>query len=363
MGEWLTPYFSIFLYFLVLALNSKRNRYYYLASMFMGLMAGLALNSRPLELIWPGVAAIYLIVIFFKEKSFLKLLYCGLISIAFMGLVSCVFIIIAYNGGYLSEMYASIFADNGLYIFKGGLTHISHTDFYLCLLVVAIVITVSIVIFRYEIHHKSRFDYAFLLFFLTLGGVIIILPVARYFSYFYSFISIFPLLISYFFYNYSPEKEKKRFFANLSMLAFLIILSITVAICEPIIYYSNVLDDFSYTKDMTLSLAIKETIPEEDRKTQGAVLSIDCNTSVYLYGEITAGYKYFNNQSWWGLSIEEPIKETQALLASDARPKWIIMLNTEGVGTYTNFLPYILEHYSLKYESPYRNTFNIYLAN
>lgn len=363
MGEWLTPYLAIFLYFFILAKHRGKTHFYYLAAIFMGLMAGFSLNSRPLECLWSGCAAIYLSIIFIKERKFLPLFYCALISIFAMGIVIGAFSLIAYNGGYLQEMYSALFESNFAYVFKGGLTNLGLTDFVSCLLIALFLITISILVYVYEIRHKTPSDYAFFLFFMSLLPTVMLLPIARFYSYFYSFFPIYALSFAYFFHELKFKKAKTSLLLNRIVIGALSLSCLVVAIGEPILYYSNTVTAFSNKVSNELSLAIKETIPEEDAEKEDAVLAIDCNCAVYLYGGFTTTNPYFANQSWWGLSEEGIIEYTNSLLSSQKRPKWLIVANNDYNGTITNFGTAVKDNYVLQYESPYEGTFNIYLSN
>lgn len=321
-GEFLMPFIAVAQWAYTRGIAKNDRKSFFLGSFFLGFEMGLALNSRPTDIMWGGAIAIYCIVYSVRHKKGLDLVYNGLIAV--LGLAIPVVSIGAYAlfGGFLPEMIDAVYVGGFAYLKKGA------TDWLSIANRIGLLIAMLLLVLSYLALRKDRnleldvYEFPFVA---LVVAVIAYFVIARYTTYYWTALTFISAYLTLFLFTrgFSLKKAAQHLFAVPGSLALL------WAIVLSSLYYTSGVLGFSYHDSRLVEAAVL-AIPEEARSQKGEVYALNCNAAVYLVGEIEADFPYFANQSWWGISRPEVVLKTQAYLSGEGRPLYLLAGKEEG---------------------------------
>lgn len=379
-GEWLLPLTTAGIYFFIRGLNEKGGYNFYLSALFAGLEVGCAINIRPSDALWGGAIAIALACYAIRNRLYKKLLLWALPSIGSCLLVIGIIALAAYCGGYLEPMIKAL-TQNFAYV--GNQKDMAA---FILSQRIALPVVWAIGLFIYWKNRKAE-NYAVHEFFFVMLSVscLIYFVICRYFIYYWSGLSFYLLLLCYWVSLIPQAKEKKEGLWNKikatsahlrmsSLAAFLALISLGFAIAIPTCYYVSDYQGVSYQT----YLKIREdllTIPEEDRKSEGNIVGIDVNASIYAgsyinplsdLNEITVSTPYYAFQTWWAQDNPE-IGERFVAYLLEEKPKYILLDVVYGEDYTLDSIDAVIEsNYSLyqnRKASENNGRFDIYALN
>lgn len=321
-GEFLMPFIAASQFFYTRGIVKNDRKSFFIGSFFLGFEMGLALNSRPTDIMWGGAIAIYCIVYSIRHKRGIDILYNGLIAV--LGLLIPVGIITAYafSGGFFFEMIDAVYAGGFAYL-KEGAVDVQVIANRVGLAIVLVLLIVSYVFLRKD--ERLSLDVYEFPFVALVVAVIAYFVIARYTTYYWTALTFISAYLTLFLFTrrFSLKKAASHLFAVPGSLALL------WAIVLSSLYYTSGVLGFSYHDSRLVEAAVL-AIPEEARSEKGKVYALNCNAAVYLVGGIETDFPYFANQSWWGISRPEVVLKTQAYLSGDGRPLYLLAGKEEG---------------------------------
>ncbi len=321
-GEFLMPFIAASQFFYTRGIVKNDRKSFFIGSFFLGFEMGLALNSRPTDIMWGGAIAIYCIVYCLRHKRGIDILYNGLIAV--LGLLIPVGIIAAYafSDGFFFEMIDAVYAGGFAYL-KEGAVDVQVVANRVGLAIVLVLLIVSYVFLRKD--ERLSLDVYEFPFVALVVAVIAYLLIARYTTYYWTSITFLAEYLTYFLFTRRFALKK-----GASRLSFVpASLTLLWAIVLTSLYYTSGVMGFSYADSRLIEEAVL-AIPEEARNKEGEVYALNCNAAVYLMGDIETSFPYFANQSWWGISRPEVIEKTTDYLSGEDRPLYLLAGKEEG---------------------------------
>lgn len=315
-GEFLMPFIAVAQWAYTRGIVKNDRKSFFLGSFFLGFEMGLALNSRPTDIMWGGAIAIYCIVYSARHKKGLDLIYNGLIAV--LGLAIPIVSLGAYAlvGGFLPEMIDAIYVGGFAYLRKGAADWLSLANR------IGLLFAFLLLILSYRLLHKDKalnqdvYEFPFV----SLAvAMIAYFAIARYTTYYWTSLTFLSSYLAYFLFTrrWALRKEASRLCLIPASLALLWAIVLTS------LYYTSGVLGFSYHESRLIEEAVL-AIPEKARAEKGEVYALNCNAAVYIMGDIETDFPYFANQSWWGLSRPEVVSKTNAYLAGEDRPLYLL---------------------------------------
>lgn len=315
IGIWLTPFIALYYFFFVKGLKNGENIWFYFGSILLGITAGLALNSRALDMVYVWGGVIFLFVLSIKEKTWKEFFKnIGIVATSFI-LVCSIFAIITATNGYLKEMLEATIIDNFIYVGRqnGALLD----EIFMKIICVLLLTLFSIVFFAY----KNKVSDKKMNLFVFISGVSAFLPLIvliKFFSHFLASIPLMGLSIAYFIDAFPKENKvlKNTFLGVFSSLSVVLLLT-------PLVYYTVGLGDFSSKKNDLDVIALNNAIPESERN-DNEIYVIDASCAVYLYLDVVTDCKYYCNQTWWSYDNENVFDISMDYVKSHT-PKYLVV--------------------------------------
>ena len=302
-GEFLMPFIAASQFFYTRGIVKNDRKSFFIGSFFLGFEMGLALNSRPTDIMWGGAIAIYCIVYSIRHRRGTDILYNGLIAV--LGLLIPVGIITAYafSSGFFFEMIDAVYAGGFAYL-KEGAVDVQALANRVGLAIVLALLIVSYVFLRKD--ERLSLDVYEFPFVALVVAVVAYFVIARYTTYYWTSITFVAEYLTYFLFtrDFASRKGASRLAlvpASLSLLWAIVLASL---------YYTSGIMGFSYA--------------------DSRLIDLNCNAAVYLMGDIETSFPYFVNQSWWGASRPEVIEKTAAYLSGEDRPLYLLAGKEEG---------------------------------
>ena len=322
IGTWLLPFVAIYLYFYFLALKEKKDSYFIVGSIFLGIEVALSLNSRLLDAIYSYGGLVWFLMYAIKNHRMKVFWINAFAAFGSFLVVTSVFAIVALSGGYFAEMAEAALLENFIYIGRTSNFPLDQVFFRIGSGLFALI---AILCERLEKKWGADTITKNLVLTLMLSVFVPCIFLGRYLSYLTGGLPIFALSLGYFFHAIS--KGKKEIVSKMVSLSVFAIGTLLLSVLTPILYYTTGIADFSYSKNKQDETALLETIPEEER-TGKEVFAIDCSCAVYLSLDVTSEQRFYANQSWWAIDNDDVLKETIAFIKEES-PKWLIVAKDE----------------------------------
>lgn len=357
-GEWIEPWVSASLYFLLRA-EMNEERWSGLLSMFLaGVAAGLSLMSRPLDALAPLSLCFLRFLFFLGKKEKVGRLLVGAGS-ALLGLVPplALFLSLAAGGGYLDEMMRAVLNGNAGYIGSIGTDNNPLPLFLFNFLGMLAASAIYLLLgFMYRRRSQGNDRAVSLLSFASALFLFLLAPLMRYTHYLWAAFPLFipPLTELPFRWEGKGEKASRIAIVSLAGLGFSL-----SAVLNPSLYWSgagayglSIQKSEEYLHDMSL-------IPEKAYR-DGKVYVLDVHSSLYLIRDdfLAPDCPYLHFQSWWSSFSEEIHEDLESYLLGPGRPEYIL-LSEEGE-TFRYFGEALEDYRPYKVEETRNDDFLIY---
>lgn len=339
-GEWVLPLVSLSFYFYSKGIVHSNNHDLVFGSLCAGIEIALSLNSRPLDALWGGAAALSYFVYYLREKRDRSLLFAVLAGLLGILVPSAVFLLVAYCGGYLPAMMQSIFLDSERYL---AYPLVSMRAFNWVL--IALVYLLGVFLFLWQWRHNDKSLALFYFISATLAAILYAL-VARYTTYYWSGYTFYILNLVYAV-SSVPPLGKKKVRLNLVLTGLWCFVWVGWNSILIPLYYTTGFEDFSYQKSLQVKRVLSDgsLIPQTDLQTPGKVFGIDVDAGIYLLSGVTTTEKYCVNQTWWSRFKPEVKTEIVDYLSSAERPQWVLL--KEYADTKATFQKDVETYYTL----------------
>lgn len=321
-GELLMPWISFSLLFYFLGIKTAKPRYFLLGSVFAGLEAAFAIGSRPTEAAW-GLGLVFFYFLYsLRHKTGLQLLYNALVCFFSLAVVVLAYVLIAYYGGYLYEMFEAVVVQGLAYV--GNHNGSSRTG-----ALVATCVGVTFLFALTFIIKKKHGTDVFLLVLSTLafsGAANIV--IARMTHYWLSSLpliafeialAIAPLLKI-------PEATTRKLGKGLIIGLSSISLAISTAwVC---LYYCPSSPIKSGGAEISSCYEVNRKTRENldtVKQAGGDVYLIDANSGALLYLGQTSKNRYFTTQTWWSSDNKNVVPSVIGYITGEDKPTWIIV--------------------------------------
>ena len=276
------PVSAVMVFFYARAMRSENKKAYLLGNLFAGILAGIAFNIRPSDMMVPFAFVLCYLVYAIKHKCFKDLLFNALIAIGGLVVALAPAFIHAYSGGFLKEMFEATLLNNFSYV--GA----AQKDPVIQWTARAVVILVFGGYFAMLFINRKKLLGDEFIYFLVIGGVLFILQllIAYYTHYLLATFTVLFVFIPYLISKFFKEEKKWMLIPKITALLF----AVACSLVYPIKYYSQL-------KPATLEIVREVNLfVDETSKKNGAVLCVDTNPGIYLAAGITPGYGDFSIQ-------------------------------------------------------------------
>ncbi len=355
-GDLLNPFFSLIYLFYIYGITRKKERYFFLGSLFAGLGAGLSICSRPSEAIVPLAAVIFYFIYWLKHEKNINLLWNALICLAALFIPVGAAIIQAKVGGYFELMWNAVYHQSAVYVSNhNGLFRLASQ------LGTAVAVCLGLVFafFARKRLGKDNPISLFLFIVLALSGIVQIL-IARFPHYWLTY--IFPLSLAAFIAIFPVESKEKKFsnrvYAILNgALSFGYVMLAIFSICT---YYGfekpiglandgEIMTTYAQSKQ-----AEKDVISllKDDAEKGEEIYLLDCNSAPLLILDRASNARLICNSSWWSEDNKDMERETIEYLQEE-KPKWVITGNHGFSSHNENIYRVINGNYSKQYSNYY----------
>ena len=357
-GEWIEPWVSVSLYFLLRA-EMNEERWSGLLSMFLaGVAAGLSLMSRPLDALAPFSLCFLRFLFFLKNKEKLGRLLLDA-GAALLGLVPplVLFLSLAAGGGYLDEMMGAVLNGNVGYIGSIGTDNNPLPLFLFNFLGMLAASAIYLLLgFMYRRRAQGNDPAVALLSFAGALFLLLLSPLMRYTHYLWAAFPLFIPPLTDLPIRWGAKGEKSWRIAIVSLAGLGFSLS---SVLNPSLYWSGVgayglsiQKSEEYLHDMSL-------IPEEAYR-EGKVYVLDVHSSLYLIRDdfLAPDCPYLHFQSWWSSFSEEIHEDVETYLFGPDRPEYILL--SEDEETFRCFREALLDYRPYRAEETKNDEFIIY---
>jgi hypothetical protein len=340
-GEIVLPFIALPLIFFFKALRENEKKNYRIGTFLCGIGAGIAFNVRPTDALIPFSLCIFYFITWIRHRKEYKAELAINILLALLGFAMPmgICILVAYKGGYLSEMFHDAF---GLSVSYGSKHLTSYAVFSMVVVILYVLAALYESIHLYRKKEEGR-ELAILMMVVVLIPGIVNIVDAKYPQY---WISAYPFLTALVVvqFHFFPLIHKKKAVpianAVLSPLSILIGLGFLVS------YYTNLIPTFSREKDEISKQEIAECIPNAFSPSTDEVYYIDCNTALILWSGKDSTCRYQTYQSWHAEFDPEVDKTVKDYLASKAPSYVVVGPVGDGVDkTGYKYMQFLMDNY------------------
>lgn len=326
-GELIMPWVALPLYFYIVGLKRKQERFFLLGNFFAGVEAGIGFSSRPSEAMW-GLALVifYFVYYLWKERNW-NLLWNALVCLLGFAISLAPSIILALSGGYLKAMIDAVIGQSLAYVGN-------HPDpFRIWARLVCLIVSLIFLFLSFLVGKREGKEMGWFFFVVTLITGAINIIIARFPHY---WLSSFPLLLLAATFSLCPKDEMKLKRPKLwkGLAISLATLDIVVSSVWMGLYYipskaltiANDGEIGSVYKLNQEACAQLDAINESDPDKNEEVYPVDCNAGVLVYLGRLSSCRFVADQSWWATDNPTVLPETKDFIVTE-KPVWIVTSN------------------------------------
>jgi hypothetical protein len=366
-GDIIMPWVSLPILFYLMAINRKKEGFFFLGSFLAGIQAAFGLTSRPTEAIWAVSFVVFYFIYWLRHEKNLNLLWNALLAIGGLIIPLGTYSLIAYQGGYLSEMFYATVVQNFSYVGNHVLS-VTLAD----QIVTAVGVAFFLCLF-FPIKKKRGLDIA--LFFLSMavlaGGVNIF--IARFPHY---WLSAIPSMLIALFLALAPVNEDSLVLKSRKIYKGVIIALSSCAVIMsalwPSIYYgcdkplgliNNGEFSSTYNENKRTQANLDKYIRSSKTFEEDTVFALDGRGAALLYLGKTSPERFACYTSWMAEDNPKIEPEVLTFLTGDNAPDWIITSNDNSKAILPSFQKVLDENYTVVCDSSQDHYLTIYEAN
>jgi hypothetical protein len=366
-GDLLMPWVALPILFYLMAINRKKEGFFFLGSFLAGVQAAFGLTSRPTEAIWGLSFVVFYFIYWLRNEKNLNLLWNALLAIVGLVIPVGIYSLMAYQGGYLHEMFYATVIQNFSYV-GNHVYGVTLADQILTAIGVAFFLCLF-----FPIKKKRGLDIA--LFFVTMavlaGGVNIY--IARFPHYWLTGI---PSMLLALFLAFVPVNEDALVLKGRKIYKGTIIAlsscAVIMSVLWPSLYYvcdkplgliNNGEFSSTYNENKRTEANLDKYIRSSPTFEEDTVFALDGRGAAMLYLGKTSPERFACYTSW--MAIDNPKIEPEVLtfLTGDDAPDWIIVSNDKSENVLPSFQHVLDNDYTVVCDSSQDNYLTIYEAN
>lgn len=279
------PFIALILYFYIKGIKNSDFKSFMLGNIIAGILAGIDINLRMSDAIFPFSFVIFYAYYAVKNKKWGYAIRDAGLCLGSLILTCLPAVIIAKMGGFFDEMMSCLFASNASYVLSLRFLFSTPQVFgYILILLATIVFVISIIYLKGKIDKEEWMLYV-ISFAITAPFELFICLFPHY------FIPLLPVILLYLarFISSIPVVKSNKILSK-GIVGLTMLTTFVSIVLYPIYFYCCGV----YKNDN----AVKQYLEKEIGRDRDDVLAIDCGVSFYLNLNYTTYIPLFPGQTW-----------------------------------------------------------------